>query len=164
MKTISKVNIPSIRSLLVITDLSDSGNKAIALAFSILPSGGTIYLLHVMKEPPLPNPMYANYSRDKFLTPDEKAKKMEQIRQSLQNLIPEETAKAPVATRIEIIKTTRQSEIADEILGAAEKWGADGVCLTLRDRGPLGSLFSSSVAQAIIKKSYLPLFIVRTER
>lgn len=150
------------KSILVATDLSDAGNRTIPYAFSLLPLGGTVYLLHVMKEPSLPNPMYAHYSREKFLSPEEKKEKMEKIRQLLQELIPEEATKN-FTTKIEVTETEQQGEIANMILGTAEKNGVDVICLTLHDRNLLESIFFKSVGQAVIKKSHLPLFIVRSK-
>lgn len=162
--TSKKGQIPSIRSVLVVTDLSDSGNEAIPYAFSILPSGGTVYLLHVMEEPPLPNPMYAHYTRDKFLSPKEKEEKMSKISRSLHDLIPEGADEKNVITKIEVIETEQRDEVTNIILETAGKYGVDAICLTLHDHSLLGSVFSGSVSHAIIKKSRLPLFIVRAKK
>lgn len=156
-----KVEIPSVWSILVITDLSNSGNEAVPYAFSVLPVGGTACLLHVMEGPPIPNPMYTHYTRDKFLSPEEK---MNKISQSLHDLIPEGAENKNITAKIEVIETEQRDEIAKIVIEAAEKHGVDAICLTLHDHSLLGSVFSGSVGQAIIKKSRLPLFIVRAKK
>jgi nucleotide-binding universal stress UspA family protein len=164
MSTSKNRQVPSVWSVLAVTDLSSSGNEAIPYAFSVLPVGGTVYLLHVMEEPPLPNPMYAHYTRDKFLTPEEKKEKMEKISQSLHELIPEWAENKNITTKIEVIETEQRDEVASIVIEAAEKYGVDAICLTLHDHSLLGSVLSGSVGQAIINKSRLPLFIVRAKK
>lgn len=41
--------LPRIASVLVATDFSEAGNRAVLYAYSLLPKGGTVYLVHVVE-------------------------------------------------------------------------------------------------------------------
>lgn len=56
------------------------------------------------------------------------------------------------------------SDLADDLVGAAERWSADLIVIGLRRRSPVGKLILGSNAQRILLDAPCPVLAVKPER
>jgi nucleotide-binding universal stress UspA family protein len=128
--------IPTFRSVLAATDFSDLGDSALAHAYALVPGGGTVHLVHVEKEPA------PDKGRDMY---------------RLQNLIPLEAGQRGVRTLTHILSG---KDVAAELFAAAERLGADAICIGSHGESPIKRLLGS-VAQKVLAESRRPVLVVR---
>lgn len=127
---------PRIRSVLVATDLSPLANYAVPWGYALLgESGGQVFLLHVA-------------------TSGEDAELLAQLRA----LVPAAAAADGIVTRTELV---RHEDAARAICEAAERLGADAVCLTSHGRSGWRRAVLGSVAEVVARESHRPVLIVR---
>ena len=148
--------IPSIRRVLVPTDFSPLGDEATRMAYAQLPAGGVVRIVHVV-ERAVTNPVYAYYSLDKVPSGDrERAHTM--LSEALRALVPEEAEERGIATTVEVIES---NDPATAIAQAAERWGADLICMATQGRTGLRKAVLGSVAQSVLQHSRKPVLLVR---
>jgi nucleotide-binding universal stress UspA family protein len=150
------VTIPEVRRVLAPTDLSDVGLSAIRHAYSVVPAGGTVYLLHVLEPLGGTPPLYAQYlapSSTPVHSPEQ-----ERIAEQLRALVPPEAAARGITTRVEVIHGRKVSEA---ITQAAERFGCDVICLATHGRSGLNKALAGSVAQEVVQGSTRPVLLVR---
>jgi nucleotide-binding universal stress UspA family protein len=149
------LTIPEVRRVLAPTDLSEVGVSAIRHAYSIVPAGGTVYLLHVLEPVGESSPLYAPY-----LAPGTQARTPEQERlaEELRGLIPPEAAARGISTRVEVVHGRKVSEAINQ---AAERLSCDVICLATHGRSGLSKALAGSVAQEVLQDSTKPVVLVR---
>ncbi|MBL9168053.1 MAG: universal stress protein [Verrucomicrobiales bacterium] len=140
-------SIPKLDRVLVSTDLSELGNRAVAYAYSLLERGGTVQIVHAM--PPSPGKDPESQLCD-AATKD--------IAATIRTLIPEASAGRGILTEIELVAS---SEPALAIHQAAERFGADVICLSSHGKSGLSQALFGSVAQAVMKQTRRPVMVVR---
>ena len=137
-----QVPVP-VRRVLVPTDLSELGNQAVPHAYSVIPSGGIVHLLYVVEE---------------RLT----GERLEQTHQSLRAAIP-----STVAEHAEVRGIRTQTEVVDGpdparvICQAAERLGADLICMASHGRSGMLQTLVGSVAQEVLRASRRPVLLIR---
>jgi nucleotide-binding universal stress UspA family protein len=129
-------SIPTIRRVLVPTDFSDLGNRAIRHAYSLLPDGGTVFLVHVNTPGAVNGSAHAR----------------------LRALVPPDSDAHGIATIVDVAESDRPAEA---ICQAAERFGADVVCIASHGRTGMSKMFMGSVAQEVISRTSRLLLIVR---
>jgi nucleotide-binding universal stress UspA family protein len=145
--------IPPLRTVLVPTDFSEIANAAIPYGYSLLRgTGGTVELCHI-HEGHLLTPTHA-YGKQDRLSP-EQAKELET---RLRALIPPESESLGIATRPTVIDG---GSAAEAILQAAQRLGADAIALGSHGRSGLARTVMGSVAEAVLRGSDKPVFVVR---
>jgi nucleotide-binding universal stress UspA family protein len=153
---VSAITIPEVRRVLAPTDLSDVGISAIRHAYSLVPAGGAVYLLHVLESVGGAPPLYAQYLSPQGAqthTPDQ-----ERLAEVLRGLIPPEAAVRGITTRVEVVHGRKVSEA---ITQAAERLSCDVICLATHGRSGLSKALAGSVAQEVLQSSGKPVFLVR---
>lgn len=142
---------PKLDRVLVATDFSDLGNKAVPYGCAILRRGGTLKLIHIIEPAGAP-------ASDKNKPRPEKGnpKLLAQIR----SLVPPDTEER-FDIEGEIIENT---DAAEAIAQEAERFGADAICIGSHGRTGLAKTFLGSVAQGVMAKSKRPVLVVREER
>jgi nucleotide-binding universal stress UspA family protein len=136
---LSPEEVPSIRRVLVATDLSPASNSAIPFGYALLSErGGEVYLLHVRRD-------------------EERATSDMDLVAQLRSLVPTRGVPPNVATRTEVVAHTDTSLA---IRQAAERLGVDVVCLASHGRGIKRAVLGS-VAEAVLRASRQPVFVVR---
>jgi nucleotide-binding universal stress UspA family protein len=140
------LTIPEVRRVLVPTDLSDVGISAIRHAYSLVPAGGSVYLLHVLESLGAPGAAPAH-------TPEQ-----ERLAEVLRGLIPPEAAVRGISTRVEVV---RGRKVFEAIHQAAERFGCDIICLATHGRSGLTKALVGSVAQEVLQNSTRPVLLVR---
>jgi nucleotide-binding universal stress UspA family protein len=133
-------NLPAIRRVLVTTDFSELGNRAIPRALALLPCGGTLCLVHVV----------ASAENDKDSA--------QRLVASLRALVPQEAETRDVAVRTEVIES---GKTAIAICQAAERFDADVICMASHGRSGISKAILGSVAQDVMARSTRPVLVVR---
>ncbi len=151
--TPAQTAFPQIRRVLVTTDLSELGNRAIPHACSLLPSGGTLHLLHVVA----PGQSDSPRAKKKLRKTDDDGPATS-ILEQLRALIPDEAKSLGVNVEIEVCE---HPAAAEAICQTAERLGADVICLATHGRTGLASVVLGSVAAAVLARSKRPLHLVR---
>lgn len=128
--------IPRIRQVLVATDFSQLGDGAAAYGFALAAGGGTVHLAHVAKKP-------HNVNR---------------LRMRLQGLIPTDAAARGIDTEVHVL-VGRNAAV--EICAAAERLGADAVCMGARGESGLAARVLGSVTQKVLAHSKRPVLVIR---
>lgn len=155
---VSAITIPEVRRVLAPTDLSEVGISAIRHAYSIVPAGGAIYLLHVLEPVGGTPPLYAQY-----LSPQEPplhTPEQDRLAEVLRGLIPPEAAVRGISTRVEVVHGRKVSEAISQ---AAERLNCDVICLATHGRSGLTKALLGSVAQEVLQSSTRPVLLVRPQ-
>lgn len=148
--------VPTIRRVLVATNFSSPNHDDIRQAFSLLSGGGEIHLVHVVPAPePGVNPLVRSMSYLASGIESEKARAAAQDRfDELLRLLPERPG----------IRVTANVVIhehpATAICEAAEKHGADVICVGSRDRLRADAGLLGSVAHGVMTRSRCPVLVV----
>ena len=132
--------VPRLRRVLIATDLSPVSNFAIPFGYALVGErGGEVYLLHVRGKP------------------KSGASEMD-IAAQLRSLVPTRGMPDGVVTRTEVVE---HPETSRAISQAAERLGVDVVCVASHGRSGFSRALLGSVAEAVMRESRRPVFIVR---
>lgn len=148
---------PPLEKVLVATDFSALANRAIPHAYSLLRSGGIVHLVHVMHPQELPHGEYLQgpINQD-FKT--RHSKHVEICHNKLAALIPTDAASRGMVTEVEVVE---HRDAAQGISQAAERFGANAICLATHGNTGLASVVLGSVAMSLLAQSPRPLYLVR---
>jgi nucleotide-binding universal stress UspA family protein len=141
---------PRLRHVLVATDFSELGNRAVAHAYELARGDGSVSILHV-RERTLPSPAYAYVDDRDALTPAAR----QELEARLRALIPKEGA---LPTNVEVIDGGHAATV---IIQEANRTGADAICLGSHGRSGLGRALMGSVAETVTRRAQRPVLIVR---
>jgi nucleotide-binding universal stress UspA family protein len=134
-----EAHIPDLLRVLVATDLSDLGNTAVPYACAIGGAAGRVKIVHVA--PAVGSTIRRNA----------------RLREELRGLIPDECAARGQTPEVEVLEA---KDVPEAICAAAERYGADVVCLASHGLG-MSRALHGSVAKAVLKSLRRPLLIVR---
>lgn len=174
--------IPQLQRVLVATDFSELGDRAVPYAYALLREGGTVFLIHVTHPMPLPNPLSLDRGPKMAAALAEHTARMQEAAARLRTLIPSGGEKPGVASEVAVVERSEPGwltkvglhyealgatpviESADPALAicqAAERFDADVICLGSHGRTGLAATFMGSVAQAVLAQSPRPVLVVR---
>lgn len=148
--------IPSIQRVLVAVDLSMQMSVALRHAHSLLPSGGAIRCLHVCHEPSRGiNPVISSevYFDHSLATAEER----ERAEKALGELPESLTQRHGVSFSPEILV---HHSVAEAICDAAERFGADVICMGAKGHSRAGVALLGSTVQAVLSRTHKPVFVV----
>ena len=132
-------SLPNVSRILVAADFSTRGCSAIPYAFSVLPSGGSVCLLHVARPGESPEPQLA----------------------WMRSLLPMEAERPDFHVKVEVIAS---DNVATAIQDAANRFDADLICIgshgSFNDAGPA----APSTGRKIIAHSTRPVLVVPKPR
>jgi nucleotide-binding universal stress UspA family protein len=149
--------IPTLRTILAVTDLSTLGNAAVAHAYTLVRgTGGTVELCHV-HEHALPSPSYAYDAAGPGLTDVERARMLKELR----DLVPAEAKSLGIATHVSIVDG---GKAAEAIVQAAERLDADAIAMASHGRGGLARTVLGSVTGEVVHRAHRPVYVVRSGR
>lgn len=153
--------IPIYRKVLVTTDFSPLGNRAIPHAYAVLPkSGGAVFLCHVLELPPEPNPLYAHYSPGRALSPAEREELRQASQRALEDLVPHEV-RGEKAGRTEVRVIETYGPIHEAICQEANTLDVDLLVMASHGHSGLARLFLGSVTEHVLRSVERPILIVR---
>ena len=135
------------RRVLVAVDLNEPHGFAAPYGYSIVQPGGTVRLLHNSA------PLFA-LSRADETDPVQRAAASEA---KLYALAPPEAEARGIATEVEV---TESRETAEAICTAAERFGADVICVGSHTRPGFTAKMLGSVALAVLQQSRRPVLTV----
>lgn len=127
------------RVIVVPTDFSALADRAIRVAYSLVPSGGLVHVVHVAS---------------KGLTPAE-------LRPRLAARVPADASNRGVRTELEVLSGDAPWRAIWQYSGRV---GADLVCMATHSRDAMASLLLGSQAQAILQHSRIPVLLVPPDR
>lgn len=134
------VELPPVRTVLVTTDFSELGDRAIAYACSLTPPGGKVYLLHVT--PPQ-------------ITPEQ----VVALRKQLEERVPRAARQGDRKVELEVVAG---NNVAAAIIQAAERYMADLICMGTHGRTGVVRAVMGSVAQEVMARCDRPVVMVRS--
>lgn len=143
--------IPAYRRVLVPTDFSKQGNRAITFAFGAVPRGGEVRLVHVI-------PPAGGFRRETEATDGSKAKHKQKLTARLGALIPEEARIRGIRSRVEIVEHQHPDAAISQ---AAERFAADLICISSRGRSGLKKKLLGSVTENLMRRSGRPVLVIR---
>jgi nucleotide-binding universal stress UspA family protein len=146
---------PPLRRVLVATDFSENGNRAVPLAVSLLPNGGTIHLVHVLT-PALGETPVTALITVRGAPREEWLRSVATANDRLDALVPELAA----SRGVEVVVDVLEGYVADEVCRVAERLDVGLLCIGSRARPSLSAAILGSTAQEIVAKSRRPVVIV----
>jgi nucleotide-binding universal stress UspA family protein len=146
---------PILRRVLAATDFSVAGDRATAYAFSLLPTGGAVHLVHVLA-PAMGKTPITQLLSTRARPPDEWLRVAREADERLQQLVPPNAPLHGIDVSAEIF----EGDVAEEVCRAAARIGVDVICLGSRGRSPISSALLGSVAQGVLSKSHCPVLVV----
>lgn len=137
--------IPLFKRVLVPTDFSTLANRAIPFAYSTLHRGGGVCLFHVVEQ-------------IRSRSTARESSRIREIQDRLRALIPSEAGSRGIVTKVEVVQSDRTSTA---VCQAAERFGADLICIGSHGRSGLSKAILGSVAQEVMAHSHLPVLVLR---
>ncbi len=151
-----KPPFPKVRRVLVAADFSDPSRHAILHACSLPNAAGTVRLVHVMHPHELPGGECAHGFLDHRF-PARHAEQVKACAEKLRALIPAEAGARELTVEVEVVE---HRDPVEGICQAAERFGADVICLGTHGHSGWSAALLGSVAQAVMRRSPRPLFVV----
>lgn len=144
------------RRVLVASDLTPAGDRAVAHAFAIAPPGARVTLLHVVQPPEaatagfsyVPQPPPSSSEIDASLRAAER---------ELAARVPSDARERRLETHCEAVLA---HDVAQAVIGVAERENADLVCVATHAHGPLTTALLGSVARDIVRAAGRPVLLV----
>ncbi|MDZ4403628.1 universal stress protein [Prosthecobacter sp.] len=148
--------IPSIHRVLLATNFTDVCTEALRHAHGLLPAGGAIHLVHVCHEPSSGiNPVIASEVYFDHSIATTKARGEAEVKLKA---LPASLLSVPgVAITSEVLT---HHDIAAAICEAAERRGADVICMGTQGHSRTGVALLGSTVQAVLAVSHKPVFVV----
>jgi nucleotide-binding universal stress UspA family protein len=151
-------SVPRTRRVLVATDFSDLGNRAVPMAFAQVADGGTVHLVHVVDPFHAPSPMVPKYQTH-GASAREHEQEANEFRRRLRQLVPPEAEARGIAVDVRVVEG---EPLAATICQLADRLDADLICLGSHGRGGLSRLVLGSVANAVIARTHRPVLVVKS--
>jgi nucleotide-binding universal stress UspA family protein len=149
-----------VRRVLAATDFSATGDRAVARAISLVPRGGVLHLVHILHPHALPGGEFVQATIDPAFT-QAHAHHAASLTTRLRALLPEGAEARGIATNVEVVP---HRDPATGILQAAERAGADVICVgTHGGTGRFDTLLGS-VSQQVVAHSLRPVLVVPSPR
>lgn len=148
---------PQLKRVLVTTDFSPLGNSAVSWAWALTQPGGEITLAHVLTVDPLsgawsdPPPLPAGEAPTR-------ARLETEVAARLRALTPPFAEQRALVTRTEVL---RGADPAQAICECAARLGVDAIVMASHGRSGVARAVLGSVADAVLRASHRPVFIVR---
>jgi nucleotide-binding universal stress UspA family protein len=149
--------VPVFRRVMVATDFSPLGNRAIAHAFAVAQPGGLVQIVHVVhplalaggefESSPGPSAGHASYVRA--------------CERKLRGVVPDEAESLGLGAEVAVVE---DEDPAAAICRQAELFGADVIVMGSQGRSALARVMLGSVAQSVMASSKRPIFIVRAPK
>ncbi|MBI1949227.1 MAG: universal stress protein [Deltaproteobacteria bacterium] len=130
-------DVPSLRRVLVPTDLSPAANRAVPFAYGVASAGGVVQLLHVVTQ------------ASGLAAPD--------AARRLRELLPMQASTRGIATEIEVVL---DPDVCAAIVRAATQLGADAICMAATRRPSVDGGVLGATTQEVLRRAGLPMVLV----
>ncbi len=142
--------------VLVAVDIHEPHGFASRYAYGITAPGGTVCLMHNLEPIEPPDPADPSHPGE-IPTRKEPAQLAAEAEAKLRALTPHEAESRNVATEVEV---THSRETPEAICAAAERFGADIICIGSHTRPGFTAKVLGSVALAVLQTSRRPVLVV----
>lgn len=149
---------PPFKNVLCPTDLSPTGDAAVALAFALAGEGGVVHLLHVWEPAYVLSPLDATPVVMLPSSPESDAAHEKKVHHHLRRLVPESALAHDVRTEITVL---RDGDPTGTIRREAERLGAEVIVMGTHGRTGIGRALMGSVATDVLKTAKVPVVLVR---
>lgn len=152
-----RTRIPRLSRVLVTTDLSPAGNRAIPAACALLPQGGFLRMLHVLPKMAPESGHHKKHSKTQALSADEESQRIQLARGKVGSLFPAEAFQKGIIPEILVVTG---DDVAETILEQAQNQGAHVICMASRGHTSLLSSLLGSVSEKVLHRSHRPVHLV----
>ena len=147
-----------LRTILCASDLSPTGDGAVALAYALAGPGATVHLLHVVEPAFVLSPLDATVL---FAAP-ESEKRVQDVEKRavshLRALVPEEAVGGGVRTEVHVVHEPGPAAVIER---EAERLGAQAIVLGTHGRAGVARALLGSVAEAVMRHAKMPVTLYR---
>ncbi len=144
--------------ILVTTDFSDLGDRAIGHAFRLAADhGAKVVLCHVVEPPVAPVPLYAQYYPPDLMTPDMEHQIREESERALLERAPRDGDLGAVPREVVVTRGLP----SDDIVRVGQEVGADLIVISTHGHTGLKHILLGSVAERIVRHAPCPVLVVR---
>ncbi len=147
---------PAVRRVLVATDLSAVGNRAVAYALAVAPANGEVIVVHVVSPNLMRNGQYGRPSYASFQA--EHRAVLDERRAALAALLPPDDGTRTL--RIELVEHDRPGRA---LIEAIEREAPDLVCVGTLGRTGAAAAVLGSTAQALVRGCRRPLLLIQPQ-
>lgn len=145
--------------VLVTTDFSDIGNRAVSYAFNVLSGMNcTIYICNIDEIPKIPSPLYAHYSSEQPVSQEELNKREAETRKKLIALQPPDLEK--LAINVEVLAVETHSHVHEKIIELANELNVDCIIMSTRGMSGLANFIIGSTTKETVASSNIPVLVV----
>jgi len=152
---------PPFAKLLCPTDLSDTGDAAVPVAYTLVADKGTVHLLHVNVPSFVLSPLDGMPVVSVPVTAEGLEALEKRARQRLQRLAPETAVARGVKTEHHVIHDVDPASTIDR---EARRLGVDAIVIGTHGRTGLGRVLMGSVATDVLKRATMPVVLCRGRR
>ncbi len=154
----TRPGLPHIESVLVPTDISELGARAVRYAYAFVQRGGVVHLLHVIPPTGVPSPLYAHYEPGHMPSAEEREEMRHKLEEAMSALVPHEVADIGVRTELHVREA---NSVPRAICEVADELDVDLICLSSHGRSGIARAVLGSVAEAVLEHSTRPVQVVR---
>jgi len=148
--------VPAARRVLIATDLSPLGNRAVLHGLALLSAGARVRLLTVVHPMQMPKAPFGRAIKDPAMQAEFEVWR-EECRKELLAVVPADCAARGISVEVEVVE---HGDASAAIREAAERIDADLVCMGTAGRTGLAAALLGSVAQGVLRHSRRPVLLV----
>jgi nucleotide-binding universal stress UspA family protein len=149
---------PPFRAVLCPSDLSATGDAAVALACALMAPDGVLHLLHIWEPAYVMSPLDATPVVPLPTSPEKEAEHERHAADHLRGAVP--SGALPEGARVET-HVLRVSGAAATIRAEGERLHVDAIVIGSHGRSGIGRLLMGSVATDVLKGAKIPVILVR---
>jgi len=138
----SSPSIAQFRRVLVSTDFSELGNRAVPAGYGLLRPGGEAHLIHVRR-------------------PEDDEGSLGELEARLRRLIPEAAVALGIETQVHVVA---DHEASAGIVRLAERLAVDAICMSTHGRSGASELVLGSQAHEVVRITDKPVLLVKSAR
>jgi nucleotide-binding universal stress UspA family protein len=146
------------RTILVTTDFSDLGDRAIGHAFRMgADHGAKVVVCHVMEIPMAPVPLYAQYFPAEIISPGVEQQIKQEALDALRERVPADSELNALAKEFVVTRGLP----SEEIVRIAREIGADLIVISTHGHTGLTHMLLGSVTERVVRHAPCAVLVVR---
>ncbi len=149
---------PPFTKILCPTDLSDTGDSAVPVAYALVADGGEVHLIHVHEPAFVLSPLDGTPILPIPGSPEGIEAIERRAQQRLRRLIPETATTRNVRTEHAVIHDSDPASVIDR---EARRLGVDAIVIGTHGRTGLGRVLMGSVATDVLRRAGVPVLLCR---
>ena len=146
------------RSILCPSDLSPTGDRAVALAYAIAAPDATVHLLHLWEPAYVLSPLDATPVMPLPWSAEQDAAHEKKLHARLRALVPDASATRGIRTELHVMQSGAPG---DTIRAEAKRLHADAIVMGTHGRAGLARALMGSVATNVLKHADVPVILVK---